>query len=391
MEDVVVVSAARTPLGSFHGALSSVHAAKLGAIAIKAAVERAGIDPELVEQAFMGCVLPAGLGQAPARQAVRFAGLPEHVCATTINKVCGSGLRTVMLAAQEIMCGNAEVVIAGGMENMSQAPYALAKARTGYRMGNGALEDLMIKDGLWDPYGDQHMGKYAEKCAAEHGISRERQDDFAAESYKRALRATAEGAFKDEIVPVEVPQRKGDPKIVDVDEEPQRFNEGKMRALRPAFVKDGTVTAGNASSINDGAAALVLMSASKAAELGLEPMAKIGAMANHANPPEWFTTAPAYCVDKALERAGLQASDIDLWEVNEAFSVVALFTQDHCGYDAANCNVNGGAVAIGHPIGASGARIFVTLLYEMQKRDAKRGLATLCIGGGEAVAVIAAR
>ncbi|MDP7110598.1 MAG: beta-ketoacyl synthase N-terminal-like domain-containing protein, partial [Myxococcota bacterium] len=241
MEDVVVVAAARTPLGSFHGALSSVHAAKLGAIAIRAAVERAGIDPEIIDQAFMGCVLPAGLGQAPARQAVRFAGLPEHVCATTVNKVCGSGLRTVMLAAQEIMCGNADVVIAGGMENMSQAPYALAKARTGYRMGNGALEDLMVKDGLWDPYGDQHMGKYAEKCAAEYGISRERQDDFAAESYKRALRATAEGAFKDEIVPVEVPQRKGDPIVVDVDEEPQRFNEGKMRKLRPAFVKDGTV------------------------------------------------------------------------------------------------------------------------------------------------------
>ncbi len=391
MEDVVVVSAARTPLGSFQGSLSSIHAARLGAIAIKAAVERAGIDPEIIDQAFMGCVLPAGLGQAPARQAIRFAGLPDHVCATTVNKVCGSGLRTVMLGAQEIMTGNAEVVIAGGMENMSAAPYALAKARTGYRMGNGAVEDLMVKDGLWDPYGDQHMGKYAEKCATEHGISRERQDDFAAESYKRALRATAEGTFKDEIVPVEVPQRKGDPKVVDVDEEPQRFNEDKMRMLRPAFVKDGTVTAGNASSINDGAAAMVLMSASKAAELGLTPMAKIGAMASLANPPEWFTTAPAYCVDKVLEKAGLQASDIDLWEVNEAFSVVALFTQDHCGYDASVCNVNGGAAAIGHPIGASGARILVTLLYEMGKRDAKRGLATLCIGGGEAVAVIVER
>jgi len=391
MQDVVIVSGARTPIGSFNGALAGVHAAKLGATAIKAAVERAGIDAEIIDQVFMGCVLPAGMGQAPARQAMRYAGLPDSIAATTINKVCGSGLRTVMLGAYEIMTGNAAVVVAGGLENMSQAPYSLPKARTGYRMGPGKVEDLMVKDGLWDPYGDKHMGMYADLCAETEGISRQRQDDFAAESYKRALKATADGVFADEIAPVEVPQRRGDPKLVEIDEEPQRFNEEKMRKLRAAFNKDGSVTAGNASSINDGAAAVVLMSAAKAAELGITPMARLGAMASHAEPPEWFTKAPAYCCDKVLAKAGLTAADIDLWEVNEAFSVVALFTQDHVGYSADQCNVNGGAVAIGHPIGASGTRIFVTLLYEMAKRDAKRGLATLCIGGGEAVALIVER
>ncbi len=391
MTDVVIVSGARTPIGSFNGSLSSIHACKLGAAAIQAAVERAGIDGGIVDQVIMGSVLPAGLGQAPARQAMRFAGLPDHVPATTINKVCGSGLRAVMMGAAEIMSGQADVVVAGGMENMSQTPYALPKARTGYRMGNGAVEDLMVKDGLWDPYGDKHMGMYADMCAETEGISRERQDDFAAESYKRAIAATADGLFAEEIAPVAVPQRKGDPVIVEIDEEPQRFNEGKMRKLRAAFNRDGSVTAGNASSINDGGSAVVLMSADKAAELGLEPMAKITAMASHAEPPEWFTKAPAYCCDKVLDKAGLTADDIDLWEVNEAFSVVALFTQDHVGYTDDKCNVNGGAVAIGHPIGASGNRIFVTLLHAMEARDAKRGLATLCIGGGEAVAVIIER
>ncbi len=388
MKDVVVVSAARTAVGSFNGSLASMHAARLGAVAIKGAVERAAIDPETVEQCFMGCVLPAGLGQAPARQAARFAGLPDHVMATTVNKVCGSGLRTVMLGAYEIMTGNAEVVVAGGMECMSGAPYSLPKARWGHRMGPGTVEDLMVKDGLWDPYGDKHMGMYADMCAAEHGIGRERQDDFAVQSYTRARAASAEGRLADEIVPVEVPQRKGDPRVFEVDEEPQRFNEEKMRALRPAFSKDGTVTAGNASSINDGAAAVVLMSADRARDLGLQPLCRLGAMASHANPPEWFTTAPAFCVDKVLDRAGMTQADIDLWEVNEAFAVVALYTQDHVGYSADACNVNGGAVAIGHPIGASGARIFTTLLYAMDQRNASTGLATLCIGGGEAVAVI---
>jgi len=391
MQDVVIVSGARTPIGSFNGSLASIPATQLGALAIQSAVERAGMDANLIEQVLMGCVLPAGLGQAPARQAVRYAGLPDHVPATTINKVCGSGLRTVMLGAAEIMSGMADVVVAGGLESMSNTPFALPKARWGYRMGTGAVDDLMVKDGLWDPYGDKHMGMYADMCAETEGISRERQDDFAAESYKRSLAATADGLFTEEIAPVEVPQRKKDPILVDIDEEPQRFNEAKMRSLRAAFNRDGTVTAGNASSINDGAAAMVLMSGAKAAELGLKPLAKITAVASHSEAPEWFTKAPAYCCDKVLARAGLKASDIDLWEVNEAFSVVALFTQDHVGYSADQCNVNGGAVAIGHPIGASGARIFVTLLHAMQQRDAKRGLATLCIGGGEAVAVIVER
>ena len=391
MQDVVIVSGARTPIGSFNGSLTAIPATQLGALAIQAAVERAGMDAALIDQVLMGCVLPAGLGQAPARQAVRGAGLPDSVPATTINKVCGSGLRAVMLGAAEIMSGMADVVVAGGLESMSNTPYALPKARWGHRMGPGTLEDLMVKDGLWDPYGDKHMGKYADMCAETEGISRERQDDFAAESYKRAIAATADGLFAEEIVGVSVPQRKKDPILVEIDEEPQRFNEAKMRALRPAFNRDGSVTAGNASSINDGAAALVLMGGDKATELGLEPLAKITAVASHSEPPEWFTKAPAYCCDKVLDKAGLKASDIDLWEVNEAFSVVALFTQDHLGYSADQCNVNGGAVAIGHPIGASGARIFVTLLHAMKQRDAKRGLATLCIGGGEAVAVIVER
>ena len=391
MQDVVIVSGARTPIGSFNGSLTAIPATQLGALAIQAAVERAGMDAALIDQVLMGCVLPAGLGQAPARQAVRGAGLPDSVPATTINKVCGSGLRAVMLGAAEIMSGMADVVVAGGLESMSNTPYALPKARWGHRMGPGTLEDLMVKDGLWDPYGDKHMGKYADMCAETEGISRERQDDFAAESYKRAIAATADGLFAEEIVGVSVPQRKKDPILVEIDEEPQRFNEAKMRALRPAFNRDGSVTAGNASSINDGAAALVLMGGDKAAELGLEPLAKITAVASHSEAPEWFTKAPAYCCDKVLDKAGLKASDIDLWEVNEAFSVVALFTQDHLGYSADQCNVNGGAVAIGHPIGASGARIFVTLLHAMKQRDAKRGLATLCIGGGEAVAVIVER
>ena len=391
MQDVVIVSGARTPIGSFNGSLASIPATKLGAIAIGEAVKRAGMDAGLIDQVLMGCVLPAGLGQAPARQALRYAGLPDHVPATTVNKVCGSGLRTVMLGAAEIMSGMADVVVAGGLESMSNTPFALPKARWGYRMGTGAVDDLMVKDGLWDPYGDKHMGMYADMCAETEGISRERQDDFAAESYKRSLAATADGLFDEEIVGVEVPQRKKDPILVTIDEEPQRFNEAKMRALRPAFNRDGSVTAGNASSINDGAAALVLMGGDKAAELGLEPLAKITAVASHSEAPEWFTKAPAYCCDKVLDKAGLKASDIDVWEVNEAFSVVALFTQDHVGYSADQCNVNGGAVAIGHPIGASGARIFVTLLHAMKQRDARRGLATLCIGGGEAVAVIVER
>jgi acetyl-CoA C-acetyltransferase len=388
MTEVVIVAAARTPIGSFQGTLSSVPGPKLGAVAIKAAVERAGIDPELVDECIMGCVLPAGIGQAPARQAAIFAGLPARTHCMTINKVCGSGLKAVMLATQAIRCGDADVVVAGGMENMSLAPYLLEKGRTGYRMGHGQIVDVMVKDGLWDPYNDFHMGAAAEICAVDKEIGRERQDAFAKESYLRALAAQEAGKFNAEIAPVAVPQRRGDPIMVEVDEEPGRGRPDKMGKLRPAFKKDGTVTAANASSINDGAAALLLMSGKKAAELGLEPMARMVGYSTHAQAPEWFTTAPAFAIDKVLERTSLKADDIDYWETNEAFSVVALAVEDHVGYDPAKVNAWGGAVAIGHPIGASGARILVTLLHTLKDEGGKRGCASLCIGGGEAVAVV---
>ncbi len=392
MRDVVIVSAARTALGSFNGSLSTVPAARLGAVALKGAVDRAGIDPETIDQILMGCVLPAGQGQAPGRQAAIYAGLPKSIPNTTVNKVCGSGLRTVTLGACEIMAGQADIVVAGGMENMSLAPYALAKARTGYRMGPGQIDDLMVKDGLWDPYQNKHMGMFAELCAAEHGIGRERQDDFAVMSYTRSLASIENGAFKDEIVPVEIPQRKGDPIVFDEDEEPKRFDEAKLRKLRPAFQPDGgTVTAGNASSINDGASALVLMSGDRARDLGIQPMARIVDFTNHANPPEWFTTAPAYAVEKLLEKTGKTQADVDVWEINEAFAVVALFTQDYIGYPDDKCNLHGGAVSLGHPIGCSGARILTTLLYAMQRHDGTIGVTSPCIGGGESVAVMVER
>ena len=391
MKDVVIVSAARTPIGSFNGALASVPATRLGAAAVKAAVERAGIRPDQVDEVIMGNVLPAGEGQAPARQAAIFAGLPEHVACLTVNKVCGSGLKSVMLAAQAIACGDAEIVVAGGMENMSQVPYYLPDGRNGMRLGHGKVLDGMVHDGLWDVYNDFHMGSAAEICARELGISREQQDAFAVESYRRSVAAIAAGAFKREIVPVEIPQRKGDPVVVDTDEEPGRGRPDKLAGLRPAFEKTGTVTAGNASSINDGAAALVLMSADKAAELGLKPLAKIVAQAGAAQKPEWFTTAPAASVRRALEKSGLAIGDIDVFEVNEAFAVVSLANEKLLELDAAKVNPRGGAVSLGHPIGASGARILVTLLHEMEDMDAKRGLASLCIGGGEAVALIVER
>ena len=388
MTEVVIAAAARTPIGSFMGALSTVPGPKLGAVAIKAAVERAGIDPEQVDECIMGCVLPAGVGQAPARQAALFAGLPESTHCMTINKVCGSGLKAVMLAAQAIMCGDADVVVAGGMENMSLAPYIMPKARTGFRMGHGQVVDGMVHDGLWDPYNDFHMGNAAEICAAEKDISRERQDAFARESYLRALASQEAGKFAAEIAPVAVPQRRGDPVMVDTDEEPGKGRPDKMGKLRPAFKKDGTVTAANASSINDGAAALVLMSAKKAEKLGVKPMARLVGYATHAQAPEWFTTAPAFAIEKALTRTDLNREDIDLWETNEAFSVVSLAVEDHVGYDPEKVNIWGGAVALGHPIGGSGARIMVTLLHQLQDTDGGKGCASLCIGGGEAVAVI---
>ncbi len=391
MQEAVIVGAARTPIGSFDGALASVPAPKLGAVAIKAALERAGVAPDAVDEVIMGCVLPAGLGQAPARQAAIFAGLDESTACMTINKVCGSGLKAVMLAAQAIRCGDAEVIVAGGMENMSLSPYLLPDARGGMRMGHKQVIDSMVKDGLWDVYNDFHMGNAAEICAKDCGISREAQDAFAKASYEAALKAQAAGAFKDEIAPVEVPQRRGEPLVVDADEEPGRGRPDKMGGLRPAFDKAGTVTAANASSLNDGAAALIVTSRAYAEANGLPILATIKGTAQHAQAPEWFTTAPAYAIRKVLEKSKLGPNDIDLYEVNEAFSVVSLAVNDIAELPADRVNVRGGAVALGHPIGASGARILVTLLYAMKQRDAKRGLASLCIGGGEAVAVIVER
>ena len=388
MSTPVILSGCRTPIGSFMGSLSSLSAPQLGAAAIKEAVRRAGIKPEDVSEVIMGNVLTAGVGQAPARQAALGAGLPQSVPCMTINKVCGSGLKSVMLAAQAVMTGDAEVVVAGGMESMSNAPYLLDKARSGYGFGHAQLIDSMIKDGLWDVYNDFHMGNAAELCASECNIPRDSQDEFAINSYKRALQAMESGAFAEEIVSVEIPQRKGDPVVVSEDEEPKRVKFEKIPTLRPAFQKDGTVTAANASSLNDGAAALVIASEEWAKAHGIQPIAKIVTQASFAKAPEWFTTAPADVIKAITSKAGLTVADIDLFEVNEAFAVVALATNQLAGLDPDKVNVNGGAVALGHPIGASGARILVTLLYAMKSRDARRGLATLCIGGGEASAVI---
>jgi len=388
MKDVYILSAVRTPIGSFQGALSTIPAPRLGAAAIRAALERAGISGDQVDETLMGCVLTGGLGQAPARQAAIFAGLPVDVPASTVNKVCGSGMKTIIMGAQAIQCEDADVVVAGGMENMSLAPYALDQARIGYRMGNGKLIDLMVNDGLWDPYNDFHMGSAAEMCARECNVPREAQDEFSVESYRRALAAQAEGRFKDEIVSVEVPSRKGDPTIVDTDEEPGKSNLEKLPSLRPAFDKEGSVTAGNASSINDGAAAVILASAEKAEQLGVRPIGRIVAYAGHAQAPEWFTTAPADAIAKALSRANLSVSDMDLFEINEAFAVVALAVSGKLGIDRSKLNVNGGAVALGHPIGATGTRLVVTLLNALKQRGGKYGVASPCIGGGEALAVV---
>ncbi len=391
MTDVVIASAARTPIGSFLGALASVPAPKLGSVAIEAAVQRAGISADQVDEVIMGCVLPAGLGQAPARQAALGAGLPQGVPCLTINKVCGSGLKAVMLAAQAIRSGDAEVVVAGGMENMSLSPYLLDKGRTGLRMGHGSLTDSMIKDGLWDPYNDFHMGVAGELCATECDVPRDRQDAFAVESYRRASEAQSAGKFTAEIVPVSVPGRKGSVTIVDTDEEPGRGRPDKIPSLRSVFKKEGTITAANASSLNDGAAALVVMSAAKARELGVEPLAVLKGYGQHAHAPEWFTTAPAYAIKKTLAKLEMDVADVDLWEVNEAFSVVSLAVEDKVGYDGANVNIWGGAVSLGHPIGCSGARILVTLLHQLVDTQKSTGCASLCIGGGEAVAVVVQR
>lgn len=388
MREPVIVSAVRTPIGSFMGSLSTVPAPKLGAAVIAEALKRAGLRGEQVDEVLMGCVLQGGLGQAPARQAAIFAGLPDSVPCTTIHKVCGSGLKTVMMAAQAIKAGDAECIVAGGMESMSLAPYAIEGARAGLRMGHAQIVDLMIKDGLWDPYNDFHMGMAAEKCAEERGISREAQDAFAAESYRRAQAAIAAGLFKEEIVPVVIPQKKGEPLVVDTDEEPGRAKIDKFPTLKPAFKKDGTVTAANASSINDGAAAVVVMSSEAAQRNGIKPLVRIVDYTQHAQDPAWFTTAPAYAIQKLLNKVGLSKDEIDLYEINEAFSVVSIAVNQILGLDQSKVNVNGGAVALGHPIGASGTRILVTLIHAMKARGARRGIASLCIGGGEAVAML---
>jgi acetyl-CoA C-acetyltransferase len=391
LRDVVIVGAARTPIGSFLGSLATVPAPRLGAVAIKAALERAGVQPEQVDEVIMGCVLTAGVGQAPARQAMIYAGIPRSAGAMTVNKVCGSGLKSVMLAAQAIQCGDADIVVAGGMENMSLVPYYSLNGRTGYRMGHVQLTDGMIFDGLWDVYNNFHMGNAGELCAKTYKITREEQDAYAAESYRRALQAIADGKFKAEIAPVEIVDRKGAVTVVSEDEEPGKAKVDKFPTLKPAFVKDGTITAANASSINDGAAAVVVMAAEKARSLGLKPMARFVTHATASQDPEWFTTAPTFAIRKALEKAKLETKDIDLFEINEAFSVVSIINNRNLKLDPGRVNVNGGAVSLGHPIGASGARILVTLLYAMADRRAKRGLASLCIGGGEAVCVIVER
>ncbi|WP_429886260.1 thiolase family protein [Geoalkalibacter halelectricus] len=387
MENVYVVEALRTPFGSFGGVLAEVPAPRLAAPVIAALLERAGVAAEKVDQVIAGQVLSGGAGQAPARQAMRFAGLPDGIPALTINKVCGSGLKAMMLGADAIRLGEASVVVAGGMESMSLAPYTLPAARFGLRMGTGQAVDLMIHDALTDPYSGRHMGEVAEARIAAHGLSREEQDAYAADSYKRAQKALAGGLLKAETVPVTKPSRKGDV-IVDTDEEPGRGDVAKLGALRPVFAKDGSITAGNASTINDGAAFALLAGEEAVRSLGLKPKARLVAYATNSLHPDQFPDAPVGAIERACAKAGLKPADIDLWEINEAFAAVALIAIKDLGLDRERVNVNGGAVAIGHPVGASGGRLVATLVAEMQRREARYGLATLCIGGGEAVAAI---
>ena len=390
MPQSVILSAARTPVGSFGGALSTVSAPDLGATAITGALERAGVSKDAVHEVIMGNVVTAGEGQAPARQAALGAGLPQSVACMTINKVCGSGMKAVMLADQAIRAGDAEVVVAGGMENMSQAPFYLDKARYGYGYGDGKLIDGLFHDGLRDAYDGVAMGVAADACGVSCNVPRERQDEYSVESYRRAQASTENGAFAEEIVPVTVPGRKGDT-VVETDEEPARTNFDKIPTLRPVFSKEGTVTAANASTINDGAAALVVASSEWAEANGKTPLARVVASAQHSQAPMEFTTAPIEAVRKVLDKAGLSMDDIDLFEVNEAFAVVALAAQDALGIPSEKLNVRGGSVAVGHPIGASGARILTTLLHAMKEADARRGLAAICIGGGEATAIVLER
>jgi acetyl-CoA C-acetyltransferase len=387
MKDVYIVAATRTAIGSFGGSLTPFTATQLGALAIKSVVEKAGIKPDHVQEVYMGNVMSANLGQAPATQAVRFAGLP-NIPATTINKVCASGMKAIMLAAQSIALGEQDIIVAGGMESMSNVPYYLDKARTGYRLGHGQITDGLVKDGLWDVYNDYHMGSAAELCATECHISREDQDAYAIESYQRSQKAQADGRFSAEITSVEIKDKKGNTTVFDTDEEPATVKYDKVPGLKPVFDKQGTVTAANASSLNDGAAALVLMSKERAEALGVKPLARIVAYADAQQAPEWFTTAPSKAIPLALQRAGLTADEIDYFEINEAFSVVSIANNQILKLNPAKVNVNGGAVSLGHPLGASGARIIVTLVHVLQQNNARYGAAGICNGGGGASAMV---
>lgn len=388
MKEVVIVSAVRTPIGSFMGGLSTVPATKLGATAIKGALDKINLDPSLVEEVFMGNVLQAGLGQAPAKQAAIGAGLPNTIPCTTVNKVCASGMKAMMFAAQAIRSGDADIVVAGGMESMSQAPFYSMNMRNGNKFGNTNLLDAIFNDGLQDAYSKEAMGVSGDKTARKYEISRDEQDDFAIQSYKRSAKAWEEGKFKDEIVPVEVPQRRGEPIIVSEDEEYKNVRFDKISDLRPAFTKDGTVTAANASTLNDGASAVIMMSKEKAEQLGIKPLAKVISYADASHEPEWFTTAPAKAVPKALDKAGLKASEVDFWEFNEAFSVVGIVNTKLLELDPNKVNVNGGAVSLGHPLGNSGSRIMVTLINVLKQNGGKIGGAGICNGGGGASAMI---
>ncbi len=388
MKEVVIVSAIRTPIGSFGGVLSALTATQLGAMAIKAAMEKINLDPKEVQEVFMGNVLSAGVGQAPVTQASKFAGIPDTVPGTTINKVCASGMKAIMIGAESIMIGDNDCVVAGGMESMSNVPYYLDKARNGYKLGNGSITDGLVKDGLWDVYKDYHMGTAAELCAAECKISREDQDAYALESYRRSKEAYAQGLFKDEIIPIHVPVKGKDPIVINEDEEYKNLKAEKVAGLKPAFLKDGTVTAANASKLNDGAAVVILMSKEKAKELGIKPIAKILSFADAQQAPEWFTTTPAKAIPRAVEKAGLKMNQIEYFEINEAFSVVSIANNQLMKLDPKTVNVNGGAVSLGHPLGASGARIIVTLLNVLKQKKGKIGAAGICNGGGGASAMV---
>lgn len=391
MDEIIIGSAVRTPIGSFNGMLASVPAPRLGSLVIGEAIRRAGIEPSKVDEVYMGNVVGAGMGMAPARQAAIAAGLPNSVGATTINKVCGSGLKAVMLAAQAIRTGDAQIIVAGGMESMSQTPYLLDKARTGYRMGHGQLIDSMIHDGLWEVFNDFHVGVCGEICAERYRISRQEQDRYAIQSYTRALTAQRGGGFKTEIIPVKINEGKSETVVVEEDEEPNRLSLDRIPTLKPAFKERGTITAANAPSVNDGAAAVTVLSGRRAAQLGIQPLARIVGYAQAALAPEWFSIAPAEAIKNVLDETGLKLQDIDLFEINEAYAVVALVNMQILGLLEDQVNLKGGAVALGHPIGATGARILTTLLYLMHEREARRGLCALCLGGGEAIALIVER